>query len=164
MKTNANVVSTIEPADAVQKGRYQQMYKKFPICSTLEQMKNSYFDDLGSLSLTNDYNRVPCQVIPDVPYTYPQMPNKTQGFTITIVYPHNVKIVTQSQAVDVHSLIGNIGGYVGLCLGYNFLQIPALITIVSRIFKKYFKSGEDTADIKSASKWHVATDRYIERI
>ena len=100
---------------------YQQLYQKFPICSTLEQMKNSYFDDLGSLSLTNDYNRVPCQVIPDVPYTYPQMPNKTQGFTITIVYPHNVKIVTQSQAVDVHSLIGNIGGYIGLFMGNSCL-------------------------------------------
>ena len=32
------------------------------------------------------------------------------------------------RSIDSHTLIGNIGGYIGLFLGYNFLQIPALIT------------------------------------
>ena len=44
------------------------------------------------------------------------------------------------RSIDVHSLIGNIGGYIGLCLGYNLLQVPALITTVLRILKDYFKS------------------------
>ena len=34
-----------------------------------------------------------------------------------VVYPDDVKIITQSKEVDVHSLIGNIGGYIGLFLG-----------------------------------------------
>ena len=34
-----------------------------------------------------------------------------------INYPEEVKTITQSQDVDVHSLIGNIGGYLGLFLG-----------------------------------------------
>ena len=44
------------------------------------------------------------------------------------------------RSIDSHTLIGNIGGYIGLCLGYNFLQVPALIAIVSKAFKGYFKS------------------------
>jgi hypothetical protein len=93
---------------------YQQKYQNFPICNTLEQMKKSYFEHL---SLATDHPLVPCQSIPDIPYTYTQLPDKTKGFAITITYPNNVKIVTQSQAVDVHSLIGNMGGYIGLFMG-----------------------------------------------
>jgi hypothetical protein len=97
---------------------YQQMYQKFPICNTLEQMKKSYFD---ISSLPSDDYLVPCQGIPDVPYTYTQpFHNKTKGFTISVIYPNNVKIIKQSQAVDVHSLIGNIGGYIGLFIGNSY--------------------------------------------
>ena len=38
-------------------------------------------------------------------------------WTIRIEYPEEVKIITQTKDVDVHSLIGNIGGYLGLFLG-----------------------------------------------
>ena len=31
------------------------------------------------------------------------------------------------RAIDVNSLIGNIGGYIGLCLGYSLLQVPLFI-------------------------------------
>ena len=41
--------------------------------------------------------------------------------------------------MDSHTLITNIGGYIGLCLGYNLLQLPALITTVFRKLKDYFK-------------------------
>ena len=34
-----------------------------------------------------------------------------------ISYPDEVKIITQSKEVDIHTLIGNIGGYFGLFLG-----------------------------------------------
>lgn len=34
-----------------------------------------------------------------------------------ISYPEEVKIITQSKEIDIHSLIGNIGGYFGLFLG-----------------------------------------------
>ena len=41
------------------------------------------------------------------------------------------------RAIDFQALIGNIGGYIGLCLGYSILQVPDfLLGIVSKI-KKY---------------------------
>ena len=36
---------------------------------------------------------------------------------LSVSYPNEWKIIRQSQAVDVHALIGNIGGYIGLFLG-----------------------------------------------
>ena len=43
------------------------------------------------------------------------------------------------RSIDSNTLIGNIGGYIGICLGYNLLQAPALITTVLRLSKDYFK-------------------------
>ena len=39
------------------------------------------------------------------------------SWDLRIFYPEEVKIITQSKDVDIHSLIGNIGGYLGLFLG-----------------------------------------------
>ena len=44
-------------------------------------------------------------------------PTTEKIFSFTIEYPEQVKVITQSQAVDGHSLVGNIGGYIGLFLG-----------------------------------------------
>ena len=41
-------------------------------------------------------------------------------FPLIIYYPDKVKYVTQYQAIDIHALIGNIGGYIGLFLGNSF--------------------------------------------
>ena len=39
--------------------------------------------------------------------------------------------------MDVQTLVGNSGGYIGLCLGYSLLQIPNLILFVMKKLKKY---------------------------
>lgn len=56
------------------------------------------------------------------------------------------------RSIDSHTLIGNIGGYIGLCLGYNFLQIPALITIILRAFKGYVQPQKLIKNSSSVSK------------
>ena len=40
------------------------------------------------------------------------------------------------RAIDIQALIGNIGGYIGLCLGYCFLQIPDLMQHCVGLIKK----------------------------
>ena len=40
-----------------------------------------------------------------------------QQWAFGIEYPQYVRIISQSKDVDIHALIGNIGGYVGLFLG-----------------------------------------------
>ena len=49
-----------------------------------------------------------------------------------------------NRAIDEQTLVGNIGGYLGLFLGYSILQLPSMIQILSLKIKenyRHFKSG-----------------------
>ena len=49
------------------------------------------------------------------------------------------------RAIGLQALVGNVGGYIGLFLGYSFLQIPdTILYIVSRL-KKYSKQSHNVA-------------------
>ena len=50
--------------------------------------------------------------------------------------------------MDFNGLVGYIGGYIGLILGYSLLQIPQLIPLLSRHLKKYLakRSSEEYND------------------
>ena len=39
--------------------------------------------------------------------------------------------------VDFQALIGNIGGYIGLCLGYSLLQVPDFLLVLVSQIKNY---------------------------
>ena len=43
--------------------------------------------------------------------------SQKRTFSLKFNYPQEVKIITQSKEVDIHSLIGNIGAYLGLFMG-----------------------------------------------
>ena len=53
----------------------------------------------------------------------------------------NKKSFLHFRAIDFQALIGNIGGYIGLLLGYSLLQIPEFITWVMFKFKRYFDTS-----------------------
>ena len=53
------------------------------------------------------------------------------------------------RAFDVQALVGNISGYIGLCLGYSLLQIPQLVIMIFFKAKRYclnkiFKRSDKT--------------------
>ena len=43
---------------------------------------------------------------------------------------HLKYLLLKTRAIDINGLIGNIGGYIGLCLGYSILQIPEFVTLM----------------------------------
>ena len=46
------------------------------------------------------------------------------------------------RAIGVQASVGNVGGYIGLCLGYNFLQLPGLLmTIINKL--KLYRTGKE---------------------
>ena len=49
-------------------------------------------------------------------------------------------------------MIGNIGGYIGLCLGYSILQIPQFIVLILCKVKVYISRLKDkiNTDLKSS--------------
>ena len=95
---------------------YYKSNLNFPICNTFEQMKKCHID---MWYLPKGYDIVPCQYIVKIPYRYSKRPSleKRKRFKIVVTYPKNLQTVKHSQAVDFHSLIGNIGGYIGLFMG-----------------------------------------------
>ena len=60
---------------------------------------------------------------------------------------------TQVKAYDTKSLVGNIGGYVGMILGYALLNIPGILTeIFQNILIK--KSKKDSSSIETVTNKH----------
>ena len=67
----------------------------------------------------------PCLGMSKIDFTHTVDPSwkREMYFGTAIVYPVQLKIISQSQAVDFHSLVGNIGGYIGLFLGTNIMNV-----------------------------------------
>ena len=89
-----------------------------PMCNTQEEIKRSTFD----LKIRSEKGHVkPCLGMSkvDFQYTTDWSERNNTWIGLGIVYPEQMKIIVQSQAVDIHSLVGNIGGYIGLFLGIN---------------------------------------------
>ena len=86
-----------------------------PLCTTRSKMMSSKYE---VTMVKEKYFPPPCQEITDVKYklhTFEYINSTTLG--IFIFYPSIMKKISQTQYVDAHTLIGNIGGYVGLFLG-----------------------------------------------
>ena len=69
----------------------------------------------------------------------------------------------------MQALVGNISGYMGLCLGYSLLQIPELIVLIFHKLKGYcfwnFLRERDTSPV--ATKKHFnkeKANRYLEKL
>lgn len=95
---------------------YFQPSVHFPICSDKGTIENSRFEVSRIRSKPSYFP--PCQGMSKIDYEFfNNFPSKKGLLKIMLGYPEQVKIITQSQAVDVHTIVGNIGGYIGLFLG-----------------------------------------------
>ena len=61
------------------------------------------------------------------------------------------------RAIDFNALVGSIGAYIGLFLGYSILQIPDFIQLISPQFKKYLAKRKTDVyiGVKHATNVHV---------
>ena len=57
--------------------------------------------------------------------------------------------------MDFNGLVGYIGSYIGLILGYSLLQIPQMIPMISRHLKKYLA-------MRSSDEYNDTTQVNIE--
>ena len=96
---------------------YATQDKSFPLCNTMEKMKKSKFnyEEPEEMDI-----KAPCQRISKIRSTRrsgKKNHRKHDEWSLSISYPKEFKIITQSKEVDIHALIGNIGGYLGLFMG-----------------------------------------------
>ena len=120
---------------------YFDVPTSFPICNTQEKIKEGVYD---FKDVRNRYYPTACTRISKLSFNpKPGIHSKDEDINywdFRIVYPEEVRLITQSKEVDVHTLIGSIGGYIGLFLGnlvcYHKYDMPS-----SRIYTpRYYLS------------------------
>ena len=94
---------------------YLTTHNSYPQCNNKKKVKGSKLD-LETQKIMEMAKA--CQRISKTKLAINNVKNEyAYIWSITIQYPEEARIITQSKDVDVHSLIGNIGGYLGLFLG-----------------------------------------------
>ena len=118
---------------------YLGLHPTFPICNTQEKIiegKYEYKD------VRNKYYPKACVRTSKLGIHAKAMTHTKDGYVdhwnLMIIYPEEVRLITQSKEIDVHTLIGNIGAYIGLFLG-NILYLVILLLhslIVTILFRR----------------------------
>ena len=109
------------------------MFDSHPLCVSASKILESKMTYGRARSISV---KKPCRRISTIRYTLPNnelipysgiIKNAINGdntsFKIRMEYPDEIKTISQVKEVDIHSLIGNIGGYFGLFLGNGNISI-----------------------------------------
>ena len=96
---------------------YQNSEK--PLCTSREHIADSRYD---YIRMASRYYPVPCEGMSNIVFSFDKFgdaaeSNNPSSPGLFITYPKTTRLVTQFKSVDLHALIGNIGGYIGLFLG-----------------------------------------------
>ena len=91
--------------------------KAIPLCDTSSKMKNGLlrYTQANSFNIPKSCERIAKMTRKD--FFKDESPNYDMSWNFMIAYPDEFKVIMQAKEVDVHTLIGNIGGYLGLFLG-----------------------------------------------
>ena len=107
---------------------FQKTARTKTICESKEQIKRANFDLMKSRDI-----RKACTIPMSINFDYYETNygqiNGSDWFHIYVTFPDNYEEITMVRAVDIHSAIGNSGGYIGLFLGnetYLYLSFKSL--------------------------------------
>ena len=120
---------------------YQPAFEDVPVCLSQEGTNDASQDRVKL-----EYGiEPPCKSMETIYYTYSEADSShthaaEQNMVEILIAPYNkrFKEILQTRAIDIQALIGNIGGYIGLCLGYSILQIPDFIVFILCKLYSYF--------------------------
>ena len=134
-----------------------------PRCSTQAEIQKFYIFDIEKYT-------VPCRRLSHINFDYSEYPDayydkllKTESlesrknrpgsliknvsldsFYVSMVFAHETyKEVSLTRQFDMQSLIGNAGGYIGMCVGYSLLQLPQIIVNIILRFKNAYQKKDD---------------------
>ena len=97
---------------------YINLQESFPICNIQEKIREGMYE---FKSVRSKYYPKACTRPSKISFHQQagahSKDEDTNHWDLFIIYPEEVRLITQSKEVDVHTLIGNIGGYIGLFLG-----------------------------------------------
>ena len=112
-------------------------------CSTQQQLKEFYKMSIRSYL-------VPCRRMTQITYLYSEYVTdyyhqKLENLStdqdilfVSLMFPDSrYKEIEMIREFNVISLLGNAGGYVGICVGYSILQFPNIITTIYSNIKTF---------------------------
>jgi hypothetical protein len=137
-----------------------QLNISYPRCSTKRQMKTFYLKRRQIDNYT-----IPCRSISKLSFHRSDFVTKiydknfdgiykAKYFSILMNFPHDLfKEIVMVRSFDAQTLIGNAGGYIGLCLGYTFLQLPILLRYVFAFLKHRLETKGRTNDTETKGSY-----------
>ena len=98
---------------------YLSGFDDIPVCKAQKDIRNSH---IGMFVIRKMYFPKACKRLARINDEVRQVnDNWDRGYLyFAVIYPNEIKIITQSKEIDGHALIGNIGGYIGLFLGNEY--------------------------------------------
>ena len=119
-------------------------------CKTMQQLEQAY--GLFGEYDTYDVSKVPCRTLGRFDFDQWEYDNympadQQPHFTITINYlDSNYREIREIKAFNLQTLFGNIGGYVGIFIGYALLTLPDAIINILKLFRGRNKFNSKEAD------------------
>ena len=96
---------------------YLNVFGNYSVCVGKEKLKQAFFDSY----VFPNVSIKPCTTLQNINYRYEEAELESEFvenmYAIQIVFPHTFKEIVQVKAVDIQTVIGNAGGYVGLFCG-----------------------------------------------
>ena len=132
--------------------------KNMSMCKTKEEMDDAYNAFLEYDANRDDYvEDICCRYLTkfDLDYwEYELIKDDADYFNITINYiDSKYREVREIKAFNIYALFGNIGGYVGIFIGYAFFHVPGiLIKIKNGVSKKKPEEIQENTDEKEDLK------------
>ena len=100
------------------KAPYHKSDKSLEVCDSKEDMEIANFDLLGS-----DKPKKACTSASIITFRYDENDiDDNDSFYVVVKYPNQYKEIVMIRAVDLQTVIGNAGGYIGLFLGKIILM------------------------------------------
>ena len=105
-------------------------------CTNMQELK-AFYEMIGM-----DDVLVPCRTISRLGYSYSEyssryyqiakrVPNSSKTFFISFKFPvPTFKEISLIKEMGEVPLFGTAGGYIGICVGYSFLQLPTLLLMI----------------------------------
>ena len=111
---------------------YLNIFGNYSVCSGKEKLRQTIFD----YSVIQNMSIKPCTTVQNVNYRYEEADYENKRiqnrFTIEIVFPDSFKEIVQVKAVDIQTVIGNAGGYVGLFCGKYKISLYNILVSLTR--------------------------------
>ena len=124
-------------------GKYQQCKDKYSMKKAY--VNENFFDDpvvLANMIMPCDQMKTVTFTVQDLPRTENNYYAKDHAKIYVIFKGATYKEILHIRAFDIESLVGNMGGYIGLFLGFAIWQLPDGIKIIAKMCKMATTNNE----------------------